>query len=86
MDVMFENSAMNILLEAELAAGNRIAEVSAWLPKCKKFILLEHRFSRNYDEPSLQFNEVNDPHYWLAEYEASGGEEVLACKFKNAAV
>lgn len=40
MDVMFENSAMNILLEAELAAGNRIAEVSAWLPKCKKFILL----------------------------------------------
>jgi hypothetical protein len=69
------------LLDAEIRAGNRIAEVSSWPPKCKLLVILEHRFRTNDAVPScVSFQELRSPHYWNAEYRYEGGVEVLACK------
>lgn len=83
--VMNETPAMAAplqrLLDAELQAGNRIAEVSSWPPKCRLLIILEHRF-RNVEIAlsDVTFHELHDPHYWRAEYRYGGGIEVLACR------
>lgn len=69
------------LLDAELRAGNRIAEVSNWPPKCRLLVILEHHFRANETVPSeVVFQELHSPHYWRAEYRYDGGTEVLACR------
>ena len=78
---MFTSDSLNDILEAELAAGNPIVENSAWPPQCKKLIILGNKFRRRYQDHNLTFAEINDPHYWLAEYRTKDGSEVLACKF-----
>ena len=83
MDVGFENPALNALLQAELACGNEIAEVSDWPPACKRLVILAYRFSVEREVDGLQLREINDPHYWFAEYIADSGAEVLACRFKH---
>ncbi|MAP94906.1 MAG: hypothetical protein CMK07_08145 [Ponticaulis sp.] len=70
-----------MVLETELAAGNQITEVSDWPPKCKKLVILMRRFSRAYPDAALTYQELNDPHYWFADYMVGDGEEVLACRF-----
>ena len=81
MDVDVVSPALDALLEEELASGNRIAEVSDRLPECRKLVILEHRLSLVHDVTALEFREVNDPYYWISEYVADGGAEVLACRF-----
>jgi hypothetical protein len=69
------------LLEAEIRAGNRIAEVSSWPPKCRLLVILEHRFRTDAGVPTdVTFQELSSPHYWHAEYRYDGGTEVLACR------
>jgi len=71
------------ILEAELARGNTIAEVSAWPPKCRLLVLLKRPFFTRYETPGeIEYAKIDDPHYWRSEYRFNGGEEVLACGFK----
>lgn len=71
------------ILEAELARGNTIAEVSAWPPKCRLLVLLKRPFSGCYDAPGeVEYAKIDDRHYWKSEYRFNDGEEVLACGFK----
>lgn len=44
MDVGFKDKALDALLRAELAAGNLVAEVTSWPPKCERLIILTYRF------------------------------------------
>jgi hypothetical protein len=70
------------ILQAELAAGNQIAETSAWPPKCELLVILRRPFTQPYPLPdSVELEAVNDPHYWLAEYRFRGGLHTLACGF-----
>jgi hypothetical protein len=76
-------ASLQAILDAELVAGNVVAEVSDWPPKCELFVLLRRPFARRYAaDGGLQFAEVNDSHYWKAEYRFDGGVQVLACGFK----
>jgi hypothetical protein len=73
------------ILEAELVAGNTIAEVSSWPPKCGLLVILRRPFARAYElTPDLEFAEINDTHYWKSEYRYKGGVQVqaLACRFR----
>jgi len=79
---LFESNELNAILRDELALGNEIAEESAWPPKCKKLIILKHRFIRNHKTTTLTYNQINDPHYWYADYSTIDQTECLACKFK----
>lgn len=83
MTLKFKSIALNAILEAELAAGNRITEISAWPPHCDTLIILEFRFIKPYDVPALEYHELNDTHYWYAEYAHSERKETLACRFKT---
>jgi len=75
-------AALQSILDAELAAGNEIRDVGAGLPKCEVLIVLRKPFCRSYAlAPPLEFVEINDPHYWKAEYQYDGGRQTLACGF-----
>lgn len=78
---MFKLSVLNEILEKEIAAGNKIAEVTDWPPTCEKLVILEYSFSEQYTHELLQYKVVNDPHYWYAEYMANDGTECLACRY-----
>ncbi|RYG37843.1 MAG: hypothetical protein EON93_02985 [Burkholderiales bacterium] len=75
-------ASLQRILESELARGNTIAEVSAWLPKCRLLVLLKKPFFTRYKTPGeIEYASIDDRHYWKSEYRFNGGEEVLACGF-----
>lgn len=77
---LFDSRELNDILNAELALGNEVAEASAWPPKCKNLVILKRRFHQPYHFTSLKYREINDPHYWYAEYSTIHSVECLACK------
>jgi hypothetical protein len=71
-------------LDAELAAGNQIAETSAGWPKPHSiFVMLALPFKTT--PPALPsgvtYLEVNDPHWWKAEYDHAPSGHLLGCRF-----
>ncbi|POO52067.1 hypothetical protein CTT39_21555 [Agrobacterium rosae] len=70
------------ILRLEVARGNEIVEVANWPPKCRLFVMLSLPFITTHALSSgLTYNELNDPHYWKAEYLYQEGLECLACRF-----
>ena len=78
---MFESRELNEILKIELARGNEVKEDSAWPPKCKKLVILRFCFGQQYETGKLDYREINDRHYWFAEYSTTNGSECLACGF-----
>ena len=80
---LFNNNALNEILSLELDSGNKISEESSWPPKCKKLVILENKFKKQYAEKSelLNYKLINDRHYWYSEYTTKNEEECLACRF-----
>jgi len=75
-------SPLQAILDAELAVGNTIWEVSAWPPTCELFIMLQRKFSQAYRlTPGVTHRLINDAHYWHAEYDFNTGQQTLACGF-----
>ena len=74
--------ALRAILEAELAAGNEIAETGGgWPDPDSVFVRLRHEF-RTRHEPlpaGLTYTEPNDPHWWKADYSSQSPRHVLAC-------
>lgn len=66
------NESLSVLLHNELRCGNKIAEVAIdWPNTGSVFVLLERRFVGLYEHDTFQYLEVNDPHYWFAEYHSN---------------
>ena len=72
------------ILDAELESGNSIRE--AWCgdwPKGVSVIYLQKAFKttiqRNLD--SIEFRNINDYHYWKAEYDDKINKQMLICGF-----
>lgn len=73
---------LQTILDAELVAGNRIVEVTAWPPKCELLVILARNFlSKSTLAADVSFHEIDDSHYWKAEFRYKGGVQVLACRF-----
>ncbi len=72
------------LLDAELAAGNRVtdADRGRFAPGAV-FVLLETPFAET--RPGLDGGvvrvDVNDPHWWKTEYRHAASGHVVACRF-----
>lgn len=72
------------LLAAECAAGNVVdetardypLEVNVWLRGPFRVKLTKKQLP-----PSVSWRNVDDPHYWLAEYACAKHNHLLACKF-----
>lgn len=70
------------ILEAELARGNEVVEVADWPPKCQLLVILKIPFQKSYlPLPEVEYADINDSHYWKAEYNFKGGLQCLACRF-----
>lgn len=74
--------ALQAILNAELARGNSILSVGDWAPDCRLFVQLARPFRKRYPaQPGIVYADLNDPHYWKAEYRTADGAECLACGF-----
>ena len=70
------------ILEAELSAGNEISEDTCWPPICERLVILRYPFkAKHAPSENVEYVEINDSHYWKAEYRYRGGRQTLACKF-----
>lgn len=73
----------------ELKAGNQVAEtfIGGFSNNTENhlFIILKKPFLTpiKTDIEGVKFIKINDPHYWLFEYDDSLNHQTLACKFYN---
>jgi len=74
--------ALRTILDAELAAGNEIAETGGgWPDPDSVFIRLRDPF-RTKPMPlptGVAYTEPNDPHWWKADYSSQSPRHILAC-------
>jgi hypothetical protein len=77
--------ALQDILAAELAVGNTVQEDwrGDWPESGCRLVLLKMPFRTRIrrDIPGVTFRNVNDPHYWKAEYRDESLREYLACGF-----
>lgn len=75
---------LKAILQSELTSGNTIREVSSgWPDEDSIIVLLATSFKRVYLVADfVQFREVNDRHYWKAEYYDSMTKHMLVCGFE----
>lgn len=74
--------ALRAILEAELAAGNEIAETGGGWPDADSvFVRLRDPFrTRPTALPAgIVYTEPNDPHWWKADYTSQSPRHILAC-------
>jgi hypothetical protein len=65
---------LQTILDAELAAGNRIIEVTTWPPKCDLLVILARSFlTKSTLTDDLSFHQIDDSHFWKAELRYKGG-------------
>jgi hypothetical protein len=75
---------LQALLNAELAAGNAVVEYRTGLYAADAvLVLLAKAFrARPRDLPAgVEYREVNDPHWWKAEYFRTATKHCIACRF-----
>src|SRR5262245_22493946 len=72
------------IMELEIEAGNEVVETHAGWPNAASiFVSLRRPFLvKPHTLPSgVVFREVNDPHWWKAEYFHEPSAHILACRF-----
>lgn len=79
------NNELEKILYNELKAGNKIREISVGGFGDEKhlYIILNKTFitkiMNNYN--NIKYMEINDPHYWKAEYTDIKNKQTIACPF-----
>lgn len=70
------------VLNDEIAAGNEVVETSRGWPG-KLCVWLSEPFRRKVSPlpDGVELRDINDPHYWKAEYHHAETDQLLACKF-----
>jgi RimJ/RimL family protein N-acetyltransferase len=74
--------ALQTLLRAELEAGNEVLETGGGWPDADSvFVRVKHPFrARPASLPDgVEYLELNDPHWWKAEYGTRSPRHILAC-------
>ena len=79
----FRSSGLCEFLSRELAAGNQIVERGKWGDIEMVFLELPFRTPPPNASSGLEFRDVNDPHYWLAEVFSKATRETLACRYAD---
>jgi hypothetical protein len=70
------------ILKQEVELGNEIAETSkGWPDERTIIIFLKRPFKDSYIFENVEYRNVDDPHYWKAEYFDHTTKHVLACRF-----
>jgi hypothetical protein len=69
---------LRTLVQSELAAGNRVVDSGAFGPRYLVRLAGEFRVKHELP-PGVVYREVNDPHWWKAEYVSE--KEMVVCGF-----
>lgn len=70
------------ILNQEIELGNEIVETSkGWPDENTIIILLKKPFTTEYQLDNIEYRNIEDPHYWKAEYFDNSKNHVLACRF-----
>ena len=71
------------ILYSELKAGNTIREISVGGFGDEKhlYIFLNKTFINKKNYNNIKYIEINDPHYWKAEYTDIKNKQTIACSF-----
>ena len=75
---------LKFVLEAEIAAGNAVVETHEdWPNKGSIFVMLGSPFITTPSQlpGGVTYRDVDDPHYWKAEYVHEPSAHILACRF-----
>ena len=76
------SSEMKQILNAEIEAGNEIIETSlggfSETSNNHIFVFLRYPFKGQYDISGICYREINDPHYWKAEYDDDINHQTIA--------
>ncbi len=73
---------LKVILNAELKSGNKVIETSKGWPNNDTIIIfLQKPFFNIYQDENIDYNHINDIHYWKAEYIDKLTNHILACKF-----
>jgi hypothetical protein len=75
---------LRAILDAELAAGNAVAEASRGIGKpTAVHVALRRPFLTTPSPlpPGVTHREINDPHWWQTEYEHAATGHRLVCRF-----
>lgn len=77
------SEGMKKILQSELEAGNEIKETSqGGFSKVQDdhiFVFLKYPFKGQYDLPGICYREIDDLHYWKAEYDDDIHHQTIAC-------
>ena len=74
--------ALTEILNQELQLGNRIVETSkGWLVNNTVIIFLGEPFKKTHNNDNIGYRNIDDPHYWKAEYFDTSTQHILACIF-----
>lgn len=72
------------ILDRELHIGNEIREISAgWPTPTSILVILKYAFktASTSHTDGLVYKELNDPHYWFAEFFHEETNQIVACPF-----
>lgn len=70
------------ILENEIKLGNEIVETSKGWPHEKSIIIfLKLPFFDTYTVSEIEYRDIDDVHYWKAEYFDKINSHILACRF-----
>ena len=75
---------LRAILDAELAAGNTISEASRGAGKPNAvYVALRRPFLTQQPSlpPGVAYREINDSHWWKAEYQHAATGDLLVCRF-----
>jgi len=75
------SEAIRSICRKELKKGNRLVETSEGWPAEGITLWLKSDFHSDYSSESLEFRNLNDPHYWKDEYRDLNSGDIIACKF-----
>jgi len=78
------NGELRKILELETSAGNEVVETHAGWPNPESiFVMLDKSFLVKHKDlaQGVIFREINDPHYWKAEFVYEPWTHILACRF-----
>jgi hypothetical protein len=70
---------LRTILDAELAAGNSVVETwTGW----GHVVMLKREFlcAHAVDGTRVVYRDVNDPHYWKAQYSVRDVDQIVACR------
>ena len=77
------NNELEKILYGELKTENKIREISVggFGDEEHLFIFLNKPFTSKIEIYTVKYTEINDPHYWKAEYTDLKNKQTIACSF-----